>query len=95
VGLDKGMKLIAVYPKGGSAPMGPVWRLRGSSVFSKKICSYFPSEGAFGKKDLLPRLLEAKENFYGYECDEYSKGIDTMEKYKEVEDHLKFLIPSS
>jgi NDP-sugar pyrophosphorylase family protein len=88
VGLDEEKKLIAVYPKGGSAPLGPVFRLRGSTLFSKRILKYFPSAGPYSKKELLSDFLKAGEEFYGYECDEYSKGIDTMEKYREVQDYL-------
>jgi mannose-1-phosphate guanylyltransferase/phosphomannomutase len=88
VGLDEKKKLIAVYPKGGADPTGPVYRLRGSAVFSKRILKYFPPAGPFNKKDLLVGLLNVGEEFYGYECDEYSKGIDTMEKYNEVQRHI-------
>jgi NDP-sugar pyrophosphorylase family protein len=66
------------------------YRMRGSFILDKKILSYIPVNTAFDLgKQLLPKVVEAHENFYSYECDDYSKGIDTVEKWKEVEEYLK------
>lgn len=89
VGLDEEKKLAAVYPKGGVAPSTTVYRLRGAAIFSKRILKYFPSSGSYSKKELLKEFLKAGEEFYGYECDDYSRGIDTIEKWKEVEEYLR------
>ncbi|MEK9180429.1 MAG: nucleotidyltransferase family protein [Patescibacteria group bacterium] len=40
-------------------------------------------------KQLLPDIVARGEAFYSYECDDYSKGIDTIEKLKEVEEYLR------
>jgi NDP-sugar pyrophosphorylase family protein len=60
-------------------------------IFNKRILSYIPPKGTpyeMGKQ-VLPAILAKGEKFYGYECEEYSKGIDTIEKWKEVERYLK------
>ena len=64
-------------------------RPRGSFILDKKILSYIPEDTPFDLgKQLLPAVVAAGENFYSYECNDYSKGIDTFEKWKEVETNL-------
>ena len=90
VGLDERMRFVEIHKKNGERPKGPVHRLRGSTIYRKRILSHISGNTPFYKgKDLLPRLLETGEEIYGYECSEYSKGIDTMEKYQEVEEYIK------
>ncbi len=88
--LDNEKKFIAVRLKPRSATYPDVYRMRGIFIFNKKILNYVEREGysEIGK-DLLPRLLTAGENFYGYECGEFSKGVDTIDKLKKVEEYIK------
>ena len=61
-------------------------------ILEKEICNYVPDAVASDlAKQVLPAAMEANKNFYGYECDDYSKGIDTIEKLHEVEAYLKNL----
>ncbi|MFH1178243.1 MAG: hypothetical protein V1711_00750, partial [bacterium] len=61
-----------------------------SFILDKKILSYIPENTAFDLgKQLLPKMIAAGEHFYAYECNEYSKGIDTMGKIQEVELYLR------
>lgn len=88
--LDANGKFIAIHAKPHTEKYPNAYRMRGSFILDKKILSYIPEDTAFELgKQLLPKIVAAGENFYSYECDDYSKGIDTMEKWKEVEEHLK------
>jgi NDP-sugar pyrophosphorylase family protein len=88
--LDGSGRIVAVHPKPHTERYPNAYRMRGTFILSKKILSYIPANGAFELgKQLLPSVIAAGENFYGYECDDYSKGIDTVEKWREVEEYLK------
>jgi mannose-1-phosphate guanylyltransferase/phosphomannomutase len=89
--LDESGKYVAIHKKPhGDAKYPNVYRMRGSFVLDKKILSYIPEDTAFDlAKDLLPKALADGKSFYSYECDDYSKGIDTLEKWKEVEARLE------
>ena len=63
--------------------------MRGAFILEKAVCDYIPKGPADLGKEILPRIVAAGKNFYGYECDDYSKGVDTLEKLKEAEDHLR------
>lgn len=79
---------IHARPHGGRRYEG-AHRMRGVSILKKKILLYAPATDFFQvNTDLLPAAIAAKELFYGYVCDDYSKGIDTIEKWKEVESYL-------
>ncbi|RJP44074.1 nucleotidyltransferase family protein [Candidatus Parcubacteria bacterium] len=66
------------------------YRMRGVFILKKKILSYVPPGTPYEiGKQLLPDIVKRGEKFYSYECGDYSKGIDTLEKWKEVEEHLK------
>ncbi len=88
--LDANEKFIAIHAKPHTEKYPNAYRMRGSFILDKKILSYIPEDTAFELgKQLLPKVVTAGENFYSYECDDYSKGIDTMEKWKEVEEYLR------
>lgn len=88
--LDPEGRIITMHPKPHTEKYPNAYRTRGSFILDKKILSYIPDNTAFDLgKQLLGKIVAAGENFYSYECDDYSKGIDTMEKWKEVEDYLK------
>ena len=89
--LDAHGKFVAIHGKPHEVKYPfDVYRLRGSFILDKKILDYIPVAGEwdFGKK-LLPELVQRGENFYGYECNDYSKGIDTPDKWHEVEEYVK------
>ena len=71
------------------------YRMKGVFILKKEILDYVPANTFYELgKQLLPDVLGRGKKFYSYECGEYTKGIDTMEKYKEVEDYLKKSIGS-
>lgn len=88
--LDKDMKFIKIHPKPHVEKYPNAHRMRGVFIFKKEILSSVPENIPYEiGKQLLPAVVDAGKNFYGYECNEYSKGIDTIEKYREVEEYLK------
>ena len=82
-------KIIAVHAKPHTQTYPNAYRMRGAFIFKKKIVSYIPDGVSYEiGKQLLPDVIARGEAFYGYECDDFSKGIDTAEKWKEVENYL-------
>lgn len=90
--LDEDGRFIAVHPKPHTQVYPNAYRMRGVSIFNKRILNYV-ERGKYAEvgKDLIPTLIKSGENFYGYECNEFSKGIDTIDKLKEVEGYIKKL----
>lgn len=90
VELGEDGKFIAIHPKPHIASYPNAYRMRGVFIMKKKILSYVPENVYYEiGRDLLSDALGAGEAFYAYECDDYSKGIDTKEKWDEVEANLK------
>jgi NDP-sugar pyrophosphorylase family protein len=88
--LDENGRFVRIHTKPHSEKHPNAYRMRGAFIFDKKILSYIPEAGAFDLgKQLFSKIVAAGENFYAYECNDYSKGIDTVKKWKEVEEHLK------
>ncbi|MDE2018743.1 MAG: NDP-sugar synthase [Patescibacteria group bacterium] len=87
---DQEMRFLKIYGKHSGQNHPGAYRQRGSFIFKKKVLSYIPSDAPSQVgTELLPALIAAGESCYGYLCDDYSKGIDTMEKWKEVEEYLR------
>ena len=88
--LDEDDKFIAVHAKPHPEKYVDAHRMRGVFIFEKEICAYIPV-GVYSDlaTQVLPRVLAVGRNFYGYECEDYSKGIDTIEKLHEVEGYLR------
>lgn len=86
--LDADGKFVAIHPKPHKEHYANAWRMRGIFIWNKKMLSYISGPKEQIGKDLLPKVVSAGEKFYGYECADYSKGIDTEEKWKEVEQYL-------
>ncbi len=88
--LDSDMKFTKIHPKPHLESYPNAHRMRGIFIFKKEILSLIPA-GTFCEigRQLLPGVVVKGKNFYGYECEEYSKGIDTIDKYQEVENYLK------
>lgn len=90
VELDASGKFMAIHPKPHTEKYPNAYRMRGVFIMKKKILSYVPTDRYYEiGKDLLPEAMRNGESFYAYECADYSKGIDTEEKWREVEDYLK------
>ncbi|MFA6354742.1 MAG: nucleotidyltransferase family protein [Candidatus Paceibacterota bacterium] len=88
--LDSDMKFIKIHPKPHLESYPNAHRMRGVFIFRKEIFSLIPAKTFYEiGRQLLPGVVARGKNFYGYECEEYSKGIDTVDKYKEVESYLK------
>ncbi|MDO8728303.1 MAG: NDP-sugar synthase [bacterium] len=83
--LDEDGRCIKIHGKPHTKKYPNVYRMRGSFILDKKVLSYIPEDTVFDLgKQLLPKVIAAGEKFYAYECNDYSKGIDTLEKLKEV-----------
>ena len=88
--LDASGKFVAIHPKPHSTTYPNAYRMRGISIMRKKILSYIPTEKYYEiGSNLLPDVISRGDAFYGYACGDYSKGIDTVEKWREVEAHLE------
>ncbi len=87
--LDSEYRFVAVHERPGMGGDETGRPMRGSFILEKEILSYIPEGTANFSTDVLPRVIGAGKNFYGYECDDYSKGIDTLEKLREVENYLR------
>jgi len=91
--VDEGGRFIAVHAKPHNEVYKNAYRMRGSFILEKRILSFVPVGTKFDVGgDLLPKVLAAGENFYAYECDDYSKGIDTVEAYKDAEAQYGLLV---
>lgn len=79
-----------IHPKPHAEKYPNAYRMKGVFILKKEILRYIPKNTFYEiGKQLLPDVVARGKKFYAYECDEYSKGIDTIEKYKEVEEYLK------
>lgn len=88
--LDQRGRFVEIHTKPHTKEYPHAYSMRGSFILEKDIVSYvkegIPADLA---KDVLPKVIESGKNFYGYECGDYSKGIDTMDKVREVEVYLQ------
>jgi NDP-sugar pyrophosphorylase family protein len=64
--------------------------MRGIFILRRAILAGVPA-GKYYEigKDLLPAVIAAGKPVYGYLSQDYSKGIDTLDKWKEVEEYLR------
>ncbi|MBI2623063.1 MAG: nucleotidyltransferase family protein [Candidatus Liptonbacteria bacterium] len=90
--LDADGKFVAIHTKPHTATYPNAHRMRGVFIMRKEILQYVPENTAYdlGKK-LMSDIVKRNLKFYSYECDDYSKGIDTIEKWKEVEENVRKL----
>jgi NDP-sugar pyrophosphorylase family protein len=90
VELDEAGRFVAVHPKPHAERYVNAYRTRGSFILDKKILSYLPHGRPFTlNRQLIPAAIAAGENFYGYECDEYSKAFDDAGKLQDIEKYLR------
>lgn len=88
--LDQNGKFLVIHPKPHTAAYPNAYRMRGAFIMRKEILKYIPADRYYEiGRDLLPDIIKHGESFYSYECDDYSKGIDTIETWKKVEEYLK------
>jgi mannose-1-phosphate guanylyltransferase/phosphomannomutase len=88
--LDEEFRFIKIHPKPHVERYPNAYRMRGVFILKREILNFVPPNLPYEiGKQLLPDVVAKKKNFYGYECSGYSKGIDTMDKYKEVEEFIK------
>lgn len=88
--LAEDASFVRIHPKPHTKKYPNAYRMKGVFILHKEILDYIPPDTFYELgKQLLPDVVGRGKKFYSYECDDYSKGIDTMEKYGEVEEYLK------
>ncbi|MFA6105018.1 MAG: nucleotidyltransferase family protein [Patescibacteria group bacterium] len=88
--LAKDGSFTKIHPKPHSEKYSNAYRMKGVFILSKEILDYIPVDTFYEiGKQLLPNVVSAGKRFYSYECADYTKGIDTMDKYREVEEYLR------
>lgn len=87
--LDVSGRFLAVHAKPHTSTYANAYRMRGVFILRKEVLPLIPKDTYYeiGGR-LLPDIIARGLPFYGYECDEYSKGIDTKEKWREVEAYV-------
>lgn len=87
--LDSEGRVVAVHPKPHATSYSNAYRMRGTFILRREILAFVPA-GKYTEigKDLLPAVVANGGSFYGYCSGDYSKGIDTLEKCKEVEAYI-------
>lgn len=88
--LDENKLFVRIHPKPHSELPKGTYTMRGIFILKKEILKFIP-EGTYYEigKDLTPNVIEKGKKFYGYECDDFSRGIDNLEKLQKVEEYLK------
>ncbi|HEY4508093.1 MAG TPA: nucleotidyltransferase family protein [Candidatus Paceibacterota bacterium] len=93
--VDASGRFTAVHAKPHSRAYAHAYRMRGVFTLRKAILAHVPPDAYYEiGKHLLPDIVSRGLGFYKYECGDYSKGIDTIEKWREVEEYLKKTLPS-
>lgn len=78
-----------IHPKPHTEKYSNAYRMKGIFILKKEMLNYIPANTFYELgKQLLPDVVSRGKKFYSYECGDYTKGIDTMDKYKEVEEYL-------
>ena len=79
-----------IHPKPHTEQYPNAYRMKGIFILKKDILGFIPKDTFYELgKNLLPEVVNSGKKFYSYECEDYSKGIDTEDKWKEVEAYLK------
>ncbi len=88
--LDEQGRLLAVHSKPHTTTYPNAFRMRGIFILRREILKYVPAGKYFEiGKHLLPKVVARGGSFFGYVSNDFSKGIDTIEKWKEVEKKLQ------
>ncbi|TSC82986.1 MAG: nucleotidyltransferase [Parcubacteria group bacterium Gr01-1014_19] len=81
---------LKIHPKPHTEHYSNAYRMKGIFILKKDILNHIPPDTFYELgKNLLPEVVSKGKKFYSYECDDYSKGIDTEDKWREVEEYLK------
>ena len=81
---------LRIHPKPHAEKYSNAYRMKGVFILKKEILDYIPPNTFYELgKQLLPDAVSRGKKFYSYECEDYTKGIDTIDKYREVEEYLK------
>lgn len=81
---------LVIHPKPHTEKYANAYRMKGVFILKKEILKYIPANTYYELgKNLLPDVVEKGLKFYSYKTDDYTKCIDDMVKYKEVEDYIK------
>lgn len=89
VEVDKGLRFIKVYPKPHKELPQHYRGMRGIFILKKRILDYVPPNTYYEiGSQLLPNVLSRGEKFYGYECQDYSIGIDTEDAYWKAQEYV-------
>jgi NDP-sugar pyrophosphorylase family protein len=88
--LDGEGRVVAVHPKPHTSIYQNAYRMRGVFILNRKILAEVRA-GKYSEigKHLIPAAVARGGSFLGYESSDYSKGIDTFEKWKEVEEYMR------
>ncbi len=87
--LDADGKYVAIHPKPHAQEYPNAYRMRGTFILNRRILSFVPPDKPYEiGKQLLPDIVARGEKFYSYECDDFSKGIDTEDKWRDTEKYL-------
>ena len=88
--LAKDGSFARIHPKPHSEKYPNAYRMKGVFILKKEILDFIPANTFYELgKQLLPDVVSRGKKFYSYECQDYTKGIDTMDKYQEVEEYLR------
>lgn len=87
--VDSSDRIVAVHPRPHAAEYPNACRMAGIFILTKRILSgTTPGDYSEIGRDLLPSVVRQNGAFWGYFCNDYSKGIDTLAKKREVESYL-------
>jgi NDP-sugar pyrophosphorylase family protein len=82
-------RVVKIHPKPHTTSYPNAYRMRGVFILRREILAGIPVGRHYEiGKDLLPSVIAEGKSFYGYVSRDYSKGIDTLDKWKEVEAYL-------
>lgn len=88
VEVDDELRFIKIHPKPHKTVLQNYVGMRGIFILKKRILKHVPPNTYYEiGSQLLPDILAKGEKFYGYECDDYSIGIDTVESYRKAQEY--------
>ncbi|MFA5062268.1 MAG: nucleotidyltransferase family protein [Patescibacteria group bacterium] len=80
----------AIHPKPHTEKYMNAYRMKGVFILRKEILKFVPANTYYELgKNLMPDVVNRGLKFYSYECGEYTKCMDDLEKYKEVEEYVR------
>ena len=87
--LDECRRIIAVHPKPHSRVDSDSYPMSGIFILRREVLSHVPA-GSYSEigKDLLPALIARNAPFWGYICEDFTLGVDNLNKRQPVEAYL-------